>query len=41
VLRFLGTLFKEGYMNKNEYEMLEVLKWLKNEYGVYEIKAEF
>ena len=28
-------------MNKNEYEMLEVLKELKNEYGVYEIKAEF
>jgi len=28
-------------MNKNEYEIIEVLKTLKNDYGVYEIKAEF
>ena len=28
-------------MNKIEREMIEVLKSLKNEYGVYEIKAEF
>lgn len=28
-------------MNKNEYEIIEVLKTLKNDYDVYEIKAEF
>jgi len=28
-------------MNTNEKEMIEVLKILKNDYGVYEIKAEF
>lgn len=28
-------------MNKIEYEMIEVLKRLKNDYGVFEIKAEF
>lgn len=28
-------------MNKLEYEMIEVLKNLKNDYGVFEIKAEF
>jgi len=28
-------------MNKNEYEIIEVLKTLKNDFGVYEIKAEF
>jgi 4-hydroxy-2-oxoheptanedioate aldolase len=28
-------------MNKLEYEMVEVLKKLKNDYGVFEIKAEF
>lgn len=28
-------------MNKLEYEMIEVLKYLKNDYGVFEIKAEF
>ena len=28
-------------MNKLEYEMVDILKMLKNEYGVFEIKAEF
>ena len=28
-------------MNKLEYELIEVLKRLKNDYGVFEIKAEF
>ena len=28
-------------MNKLEYEMVEVLRKLKNDYGVFEIKAEF
>jgi len=28
-------------MNKNEYEMIDVLKKLKNEYGVFQIKAEY
>lgn len=28
-------------MNTNEYKMAEVLKCLKNDYGVFEIKAEF
>lgn len=28
-------------MNKVEYEMIEVLKKLKNDFGVIEIKAEF
>ncbi|MCG3676896.1 aldolase/citrate lyase family protein [Aliarcobacter butzleri] len=28
-------------MNKNEFEMIEILKILKNEFGVVEIKAEF
>ena len=28
-------------MNTIEYEMAEVLKSLKNDYGVFEIKAEF
>ena len=28
-------------MNQNEYQMIEVLKQLQGEYGVFEIKAEF
>jgi len=28
-------------MNELEYQMIEVLKTLKNEYGVFEVKAEF
>ncbi len=28
-------------MNKLEYQMVDILKMLKNEYGVFEIKAEF
>ncbi len=28
-------------MNRQEFEMIELLKKLKNEYGVIEIKAEF
>ena len=28
-------------MNKLEYEMLELLKPLKEKYGVFEIKAEY
>ena len=28
-------------MNINEFEMIDVLKRLKNEYGVFELKAEF
>lgn len=28
-------------MNTLEYEMIEVLKKLKNDYGVFELKAEY